>query len=115
MVSKQPYGDIKYPKDPGSGGGFILPQSIQSSSGGGLINIQVFHLRINNSRILSEGKNGRQGGAGGSGGSISIDYSNITILTSALISANGGNGDKQKSSGAGGRIRFIDQLANSSR
>jgi hypothetical protein len=108
MVSKSPYGNITYPKDPGSGGGgFLLPQSHQSSSGGGIINIQVENLTMDSVSINSDGRNGSQGGGGGSGGSISIDYSWLSFgKNNSTITANGGGGDKLSSSGSGGRIRF---------
>jgi hypothetical protein len=92
IFSQSPYGNISYPNDPGSGGGFILDKSYQSSSGGGIINIQVLNLTLGNSSILSEGKYGRQGGGGGSGGSISIDFTNFYNGTNTTISANGGTG-----------------------
>jgi hypothetical protein len=113
MASQSAYGNFSYPNDPGSGGGFILPSSLQSSSGGGIINIQVINFNFtSNSVISAEGKQGKQGGGGGSGGSISIDYSLLNIDNSK-ISVNGGTGDKKlSSSGAGGRIRFWDHNNN---
>lgn len=103
LISKPPYGSIDFPYSPGSGGGFYLRNSRDSSSGGGVINIQSSNLTLLNSTVTSDGKNGFQGGGGGAGGSISIDYNYIN--TNSVISANGGNGDKS-SSGAGGRIRL---------
>lgn len=105
LVSRPPYGSYSYPSNPGSGGGFFLPHSRESSAGGGIINIQAMTLIVNFSLILSEGKTGIQGGGGGAGGSISIDC-NFTNGTLTTISANGGRGDKMSSSGAGGRIRI---------
>ena len=105
LVSKKPYGSIWFPSDPGSGGGFFLPQSRESSSGGGIINLQAISIDIYNSSISSDGKNGIQGGGGGAGGSISLDY-NVTHTNLTNITCNGGNGDKTSSSGSGGRIRL---------
>eukprot|EP00919_Chromeraceae_sp_WS-2016_P034525 GHVR01081691.1.p1 GENE.GHVR01081691.1~~GHVR01081691.1.p1 ORF type:complete len:114 (-),score=21.14 GHVR01081691.1:928-1269(-) len=101
-MSRPPYGKFDFPTTPGSGAGFFMKDSKGvSSSGGGVINIQVDEFYATNSIINSDGKEGTQGGGGGAGGSVSIDY--LTIMSSMSISANGGNGT---SSGAGGRIRL---------
>ena len=105
-MSKPPYGSIEFPYAPGSGGGFFIPESKESSSGGGIINIQTPNLTLNNSNINSQGKNGIQGGGGGAGGAISIEYFSLQVLQSN-ISVKSGNGEKS-SSGAGGRIRLFN-------
>lgn len=110
LVSRQPYDSIPYPIEPGSGGGFFMPHSRESSSGGGVINIQGEIFNFNASLVLAEGKNGIQGGGGGAGGSISMDYSKIYSPFLTVISANGGNGDKMSSSGSGGRIRLWNHM-----
>lgn len=106
-MSKIPYGSVEYPYAPGSGGGFFIPQSKESSSGGGIINIQTQSLTLSNSIISATGKNGTQGGGGGAGGAIYIDYQNLNTSGLNLISADGGNGSKS-SSGGGGRIRIYN-------
>lgn len=53
LVSKPPYGDVAFPNTPGSGGGFFLPHSRESSSGGGVINVQCLNLTLNQTSILA--------------------------------------------------------------
>lgn len=109
LVSRQPYDSLAYPKEPGSGGGFFLPRSRESSSGGGVINIQAQTLNFTLTSVTADGKNGIQGGGGGAGGTISLDYNKI-YGNYSLVSANGGNGDRMSSSGSGGRIRLWNHM-----
>ncbi len=90
MISRSPYEFDSYPSSPGSGGGFFLAGIKDSSSGGGVINIQGNTIDIEDSFVEANGKDGTQGGGGGSGGSIALDYTKITVTGNSIISVNGG-------------------------
>jgi hypothetical protein len=103
LLSSPPYNWGLFPKYAGSGGGFFLKELTEVSAGGGIINIQVDQLNLQNSNFLANGVGGIQGGGGGSGGSIAIDFTTLNMMGMVNITANGGTG---KSSGGGGRVRF---------
>jgi hypothetical protein len=101
-VQEYQYGDYRFPKDLGSGGGQKLNEG---GSGGGSIVIRAARL-INNGIISANGESVTSAnGSGGSGGSVAIVVGSISADTTdgGFVRVNGGD-SSAAGGGGGGRI-----------
>jgi hypothetical protein len=96
-----PYGSVKQPTDPGSGGGAGFGGSYVGSAGGGAIAVTVGGTLRVDGDIRADGVTNYRGGAG-SGGSILFNVG--TFTGGGYISASGGYAGSNGGGGGGGRI-----------
>jgi hypothetical protein len=97
------YGSLTMPSEPGSGGGGL--QNL-GGAGGGVLNISLSGVLVNNGLISANGAlGGRPGGGGGAGGTVLLQCA--TLTGSGTIQANGGDGNEAGGPGGGGRIAII--------
>ncbi len=97
------YGSLTTPSEAGSGGGGIQNMG---GAGGGILNISLSGVMVNNGLISANGSvGGRPGGGGGAGGTVLVQCT--TLTGSGTIQANGGDGNEAGGPGGGGRIALI--------
>ena len=98
------YGSFALPVDPGSGGG--APDSGASGNGGGAVWLEVAANATVDGMILADGADSWGFGGGGSGGSVYLKAP--TLLGNGSITAKGGSGTQNLSSGGGGGRISLD-------
>ena len=102
-----PYGSVKFPRLPGSGGGAgFHGNSSGGGAGGGVLFLSGSKLIVDGT-ISCDGGDGIAGGGGGAGGSILLKVG--VLEGSGILSASGGDGGDSGGlisggGGAGGRI-----------
>jgi len=109
----QPYGNVYFPSNAGSGGGANTDSSsCYGGNGGGVVKITVNGTLTLDGIIAANGQPSPFHGGGGSGGSIWIDA--YTITGTGTIEAKGGEALNEGCGGGGGRIAlyYNDALTN---
>jgi RHS repeat-associated protein len=97
------YGDYRNPTEPGSGGGL-------DAAGGGFVWIEAGSIRLDGV-LRADGVRAAGNRPGSSGGGMRIKTG--TLAGAGAISVNGGSGDWDGGSGAGGRVAVYYSVNNS--
>ena len=97
------YDDLENPMQAGSGGGHTSGTPLSGSRGGGVVWLTLSGVCENNGTISANAA-GQLGNSSGTGAGGSINVTANTFAGTGKFAANGGNGQQDANTGAGGRI-----------